>query len=473
MLSRRRRSGERGAVLVFVAPLFLAIFAVTALVVDLGNARQEARHVQGSVDAGSLAGARELPLAAASTTAATRAKQQVAKNVNINITGSSVIPGAVTCSGSVPANSTCYSIGNAEVVVATPYLDAPSGAPASFNLVFVRVCRPTATFFASTIGATSPEVCRDAVGRRVSSSGGYPMGLVVIDPTACNALEFAGSSATVLSSNGAVMVNSNCTTNALDASGSAWRVDASYIGVVGEAALAPCEPPSTCSSTVPTENISPFDDPFAHVVPPDPSLIPNSGTHSCSPSTGTRVMQPGRYPTNCGFNNTAGYIFRPGVYYFENGFSTGGNAPLVCDGTATDFPVATPSCTTTVTNADGTTTTTQGVTFIVGGGAVTMNGTAKVSLPAPTSGPYAGISLYQLSASTSTINGTNDFLLGTIYAPNAEFKFTGSGGGSNAINIEGMVVTKTAEISGSFYFNINVPPHSPEAKIEDDFGLWE
>ena len=100
----RRRRAERGAVLVFVAPLFLTIFAMAALVVDMGNARQEARHVQGAVDAASLAGARELPLASSSTTAADRAKQK-AKNVNPNITGQSVIPGPVPCTGTVPINS--------------------------------------------------------------------------------------------------------------------------------------------------------------------------------------------------------------------------------------------------------------------------------------------------------------------------------------------------------------------------------
>lgn len=467
----RRRRAERGAILVFVAPLFLTIFAMAALVVDMGNARQEARHVQGAVDAASLAGARELPLASASTTAADRAKQQAAKNVNINITGQSVIPGAVPCTGTVPTNSTCYSLGDADVVVATPYLEAPAGSPAAYNLVLVRVCRPTASFFASTIGAASPKVCRDAVGRRVSSTGGYPMGLVVIDPTACNALEFAGTSETVLSSNGAVMVNSNCTTNALDASGTAWEVHADYIGVVGHAALAPCEPPSACTSTVPTQNITPFDDPFAHIQPPDP-LPAISLTHDCSSATGTLVLEPGRYPNGCAFNNTSGvngYIFKPGEYYFEQDISVNGNVPLVCDETAITVPADIdawePVC------DDGTY---DGVTFILGPNAsARVNGSSKVYLPAPTTGPYAGISLYQLSTEESTLNGTNDFAIGTIYAPNAHYNFTGSGGGDNAINIDGMVVTKTAEISGSFYFGINVPLHSPEARIEDDFGLWE
>lgn len=469
-MRRIRKRDERGAVLVFVAPLFLALFAITALVVDLGNARQESRHTQASADAAALAGARELPLAAESAAAAGRARDQAAKNVNINLTGSNVIPAPTTCTGDVPENASCYLIGAAEVIVATPYEDVPPTAPAPYNLAFVRICQPTSTFFGSVLNATSPTVCREAVGRRVSGTGGYPMGLVVIDPSACKALEFSGTSDTVLSSNGAVMVNSACTTNALDATGSAWRLDAEYIGVVGTAALAPCEPPSTCTATEPTENINHFDDPFAGVAPPSP-LPPNSGTHSCAPASGTRVMYPGRYPTSCTFEGNEGFIFRPGVYYFDNGFSSRGTTPLICDGTANVLPLGRPADCRTL-DGDGNVTK-DGVTFIVGDGSIRMNGNAGVYLPGPTTGPYAGITIYQLSDDESTINGTADFTLGTIYAPNAHFNFTGDGGGARGINIKGMVVTKTAEISGSFRFDIEVPEHAPEAKIEEDFGLWK
>lgn len=466
MLNRRPRCGERGAVLVFVAPLFLAIFAITALVVDIGNARQESRHTQGSVDAAALAAARELPLDKANAARAGSAKQQAAKNLNINLNGSSVIPASTPCSGTVPANSTCYSIGDIDAVVATPYLDGPASAPKSYGLVYVRACQPTATFFASTIGASSPTVCREAIGRRQNVSGGFGMGLVVIDPTACKALQFSGSSDTVLSSNGAVMVNSECSTNALDATGTSWTLEASYIGVVGKAALAPCDPlvSDKCTDTVPTEGIDHFDDPFGHLSPPSP-IPANSGTHNCSPSAGTRVLQPGRYPTSCSFNNNDGYVLRPGVYYFDNGFSTNGNAELVCHNTANNLvevgsmPPPSGTC--------------DGVTFIVAGGGVSMNGTADLHLPPPTTGPYAGVTLYQTSSASSTINGTANFYMGTVYAPNAFYKFTGSGGGSSKVNIHGMVVTKTAEITGSFYFNIFVPEGSPEALEEDDFGLWK
>lgn len=480
MLTLRHQGGERGAVLVFVAPLFLAIFAITALVVDIGNARQEARHVQGSVDASSLAGARELPLATASTSAAARAKQQAAKNANINITGSNVIPASTSCStfGSVPDNSSCYSIGDAEVVVSTPYLDAGAGAPNSFNLVFVRVCRPTATFFARTIGAASPDVCREAVSRRVSTTGGYPMGLVVIHPTACPALVFGGTSETILSSNGAVMVDSACTTNALDATGSAWQLETGYIGVVGKAALSPCDPTTTteCTSTTPTENISPFDDPYGHVVPPDKSTVPVSTTYDSTstsankcakPATG-RVLLPGRYPNDCELNDGAGYIFRPGLYYFDKNFSTNGGTRLVCHNTATTMAEVGPS--TPPSSAC------DGVTFVIEG-SVSMNGNAEVWLPPQTTGPYAGITIYQLSDVDSKINGTSQFYMGSIYAPKAHYTFNGSGnsGPSNAttVNIYGMVVTETADITGNFRFDIEVPPNMPEAKIEDDFGLWK
>ena len=82
---------------------------------------------------------------------------------------------------------------------------------------------------------------------------------------------FAGNSETILTSNGAVMVNSNCASGnaqALDSSGSSWQlkfVDGTtevpgYIGVVGGATLAPCDPvtqTTKCTQTVPTTGISP------------------------------------------------------------------------------------------------------------------------------------------------------------------------------------------------------------------------
>lgn len=461
LTQRRRRRGERGAVLVLVAPLLVVIFAVTALTIDMGNARQESRQAQGVADAAALAGGRELPvMAPVSDAAFTKARQRAVEFAGKNVTGSPTAFTSRTCPSGSPAAARCYASGPTTLTVTTPYTPGIVGAPKPFNLIRVEICKPTATFFSQVIGASSPTVCRDAVGRRQNVSGGYGMGLVVINPTACDALVFAGDSGTTLSSNGAVMVNSECPNNALSATGQAWELETEYIGVVGGASLSPCSPPYTCTEAIPESGIDHFPDPYAHVTAPDPSTIPNSTTNLCS-NSGNQILQPGRYSENC--QKTSGdLILRPGVYYFDKTFkATGGS--IVCDATATSLPVTgTPNC--------------SGVTLIIGGtGALELGGNGRVHLPPPTTGPYAGISIFQVSASSSKISGTSAFELGSIYAPNAYYEFTGNGNNTNPalVNINGLVVTNKAKISGTFDFNINVPLEAPEALPEDDFGLWE
>ncbi len=461
MLTRpRRATRDRGAVLVLVAPMLVAIFAITALVIDMGNARQESRHTQASADAVALAGARELPvMSPVNDVPFARVRAQAVEFADKNLDDATVSFSETACPGDALPAATCYEAGDTDLTVVVPYTSANLGAPKSYNLVYIEICQPTTTFFSQVIGSSSPTVCREAVGRRQNTAGGFGMGLIVIEPTGCNALTFSGTSETILSSNGAVMVNSACPDAALSANGTSWDLVTEYVGVVGGANLAPCEPPSQCTATEPTTGINPFADPFADVEPPDP-LPETSPTNLCTKTGDVAILQPGRYTANCQITS-GDFILRPGLYYFEKGFkSTGGS--IVCSSTHDTVPTDR----TEVLPCDA------GVTLIIGGGEFAMTGNGWVSLPPPPSGPYAGISVYQVSADASAVNGTSDFELGTIYAPNAYYKFTGSGGGDE-VNIYGMVVTKTADISGKFTFNIEVPEDSPEALLEDDFGLWE
>ena len=59
--SRRGRCDQRGATLVLAALLMIALLAMSAVAVDLTNARQVRRRAQGSADAAALAGAQDLP----------------------------------------------------------------------------------------------------------------------------------------------------------------------------------------------------------------------------------------------------------------------------------------------------------------------------------------------------------------------------------------------------------------------------
>jgi len=452
------KSDDRGVTLVLVTLSLVALLVIAALVVDLGNARQVARRSQGSNDAAALAAAKELPLTAAQATNPSFANsaRATAMSYLVSNTFPDTPPATPSCASGV---ATCTAtVDGVTFTVTTPY-SGISGIPA-YNLVYTRSCEITTQFFSQVVSDEGTNVCREAVARRRNSSGGYGFGLVALEPTECSALQFRGDSDTILSSNGAVMVNSSCsstTSGAMDSSGSKWDLVSNFIGVVGTATLNPCEPPAntSCTTTVPTEGIPPFSDPLASLAGPTATTPVRSCTGASSGSV--EFFEPGYYPDSCNFNSNKTYAFAPGVYIFNGGFSSAGSASMVCQNTAT-----TGQC-----DADP-----KGVTFFIKGGSVTMNGSGRVYLPAPTSGDYKGISIFQSRSNTSTlkINGTNDFQLGTIYAPTANMEFSGSGGGAK-INISGMVIGNKVDIGGTFEFNINVPSDAPAAPSEDDIGL--
>jgi Flp pilus assembly protein TadG len=452
-----RRAGggdDRGVVLILVALSLVVICVVAAFAVDFGNARQTARQTQASVDAAALAGAKELPRAVgeAGNTSWYDNGRSTAMTYVVNNLFSDSPPTAPTCASGV---ATCTAtVNGVTLTVTSPYPAANSsykGIP-SYNLIYVKACEPTPTFFARVTGQSSPTVCRDAVARRQNTSGGYDFGLVALDETQCGALTFAGTSETVLSSNGAVMVRSNCTSStpagALDASGSSWKLTSAFIGVVGSSTLNPCDPlagNTSCTVTMPTEGIPYFDDPLGNL----PALSNQTPTRNNSACSGT--LLPGRYTSNCKIQN-GNVSIQAGIYQFDAGFEMNGGDLVCVDASPT------------VTCAN------TGVLIWIKGGDLKLNGNGRVYLPPYKVAPYAGLSVWQTSTTESSINGTNDFSLGTVYMPNNHLKTNGNGG-SAAVNITGMVVTKTISISGTFDFNILIPADAPPIPNPDDLGL--
>jgi hypothetical protein len=472
MIRSRRpgADGDRGAAVMLFALTLTVLVGMAAFAIDLGNARQESRHAQASSDAGALAGAQDLPVQGADAVAAATAKSTAASYAASNVLGSAVTPTEVTCGAGEPTNASCYEAGDASIVVATPYDTSSSSLP-DHNLIYVRTCRPTETFFAGALGATSPTVCREAVARFLNSAGGFGYGLVALNPDDCAAMRFRGDSDTTLSSNGAVVVNSSCTPNALDASGTSWQLVTNFIGVVGGASLNPCDPEvsTVCTDTVPTEGINPFTDPLALSAPAVPST-----TRDCDGVAGTnpdvRILEPGRYDRNngCSWNYNGTYVLRPGLYYMDEGFSSNGSANFVCADSGEP-----------TTSTEANTLGCEGVTLYVASGDYTLNGSSVVYLPSPdhtddtyAGDAYPGVTIFQASCDASTINGGSDFLLDTVYAPCALLDFSGNGGG-DAVNIEGIVVADSVDIGGTFDFNIQVPQDGPEIAPFDESGLVE
>ncbi len=469
----QRGRGDKGISLIVVALCMVAICGVAAIVVDLGNARQVRRELQGGVDAAALAGSLDLPVKGDNTTTRTTKQSQARNTAMAYAIRNLVGPNAVQTQTCGNAFTCTDSVGGVSFTVTTPWNPGTNSLPADtsdsnfIGYVYVQACQATPTFFAKVVNQSSPNTCRKAVGRYISDSFKGDFGLVATDPSQCAALQFEGNSTTVLTSNGAVMVNSNCTSGnaqALDSSGSSWQlkfIDSGgnyvpgYVGVVGGATLAPCDPATQttkCTTTTPTTGISPFGDPLSGMTAP---TKPSGAAATCDNKGGT--ISPGLFS---GCKVTTGDLnIQPGIYFITGDLTfNGGNIQCVDNGATT--------CANT------------GVLLYVQG-SITLNGNGKIFLPPYNAGScsppyvgtcYSGLSIWQTGSSTATINGTNDFSLGSVYVPNAMLKANGNGGGAQ-VNINGLVVAKTVDISGTFDFNIKVPSTAPDAPDKASHGL--
>jgi hypothetical protein len=160
---------------------------------------------------------------------------------------------------------------------------------------------------------------------------------------------------------------------------------------------------------------------------------PSAGTCSGTP----RVCTPGSYASASWASDTQ---LKPGTYYFTGGLTVNGTASLTC-----------PTCT------GG-----QGVLLYIAGGAVTFAGSAKVSLPAATTGLYKGIVMFQARSDTSevkiagnsgsttfcTMGGTQfgNCLDGIVYVPNSIQVTLATGSSSFAAKA---VVAQNVKVSSS------------------------
>lgn len=172
----------------------------------------------------------------------------------------------------------------------------------------------------------------------------------------------------------------------------------------------------------PREHMPRAPDPYAELAAP---AMPASCT-SVPGGSGPTTLSPGRY---CGGMQLKGNVtLQPGVYIVSGGtLQINANASVAG----------------------------SGVTFYLTGGArVQMNGTADISLTAPTSGTYEGILFYadpNSVGTTATFNGTaNSSLIGSLYFPTQPVDMRGDFGGSGGCT---RIVARTVEIGGNASFN--------------------
>ena len=412
---------DDGIVLVVVALAMVSILLFVAMVVDLGNARQVSRQAQASSDSAALAGARQLPLTAPDATAAESAKAAAARLAATNVLGSTTTPTAASCPAGVPSNSSCYEVDDARITVATPY----SG---NHGLIYVSICQDTDATFGKVVGATEEAVCRAAVARRFGGSSIGDAGVIALSDTG-PCFDLRGSSGTELRVTGSVLAN--CTDSPPNnLSGSNALIDATGFYSVGT-----CDPASECVGNgvaTPTIGMSgPVADPLLGL--PEPSASDPTFTHLSVSQYNALPCLDGHYRVH-----DAGSI----------------KVKSTCVG-ATAF------------------------TFLVQAG---VGGPPHLKDPyeqfAPTTGPYAGISLFLARDNDSIIewNGnasSSATYHGSVYGPAATVDW---GGNIDILIDGGQVIAHDYVLKGgggskNLGFFVVPPPGVPPIPTDDDIGL--
>jgi hypothetical protein len=214
--------------------------------------------------------------------------------------------------------------------------------------------------------------------------------VLALDPHADSAVSLQGS--TNVAMNGCVIASNSDAGDAVTRGGSAVVSAACVSTVGGTSGIAP--PSATLACGAPLVNQYASFDPLADVVPPAYGLCQSM------PNGKTVTLSPGTY---CDKNWTGKITLNPGVYILRGvTIKPGGNGSL----------------------------TGQGVTiFLMEGSQIYINANETVNLSPPSTGPYAGITIFQAHGNTSalTINGgSGSVVSGFIYAPDAAITYTGN-----------------------------------------------
>jgi hypothetical protein len=230
--------------------------------------------------------------------------------------------------------------------------------------------------------------------------------IFVINPTASGALSVSGNAN--ISIPGEIVVDSSSSA-AISARGNA-QIAATVIDVLGGFQ----KTGSATISPAPTTGVS-VADPLAALTPPSPAGLTNYG--SVSFTDGSHTINPGIYSQikvsgDASLTLSAGTEGNPGIYIIEGGgLTVTGNASLsgqnvLIYNTGSDYP-----------NSGG--------NF----GGITLSGNGTFSLTAPTSGPYAGVAIFQSRANTRALSFSGNAMSGIsgiIYAPTALLSFSGN-----------------------------------------------
>ncbi len=413
---------EEGQVAVLVAVVLVVLLGFAGLVVDVGLNWAARAQAQTTADAAALAGAADLAAPAGDPVGV--AKTYLDANV----------PGLAT-SPSDPAWATNGTDSDGEITCYTPPASPVLGTGCPPGATAIQVITPpirqTYAFAGLFGGAQRTDVKALAVAGAIPT---VVCTMCVLSPTAQPALS-AGGSGNIRMTNGSVVVNSTGDPAAkVTGNGS---IIATQIG--GPAAASFQASNSLSYQPLPV-TLPAMPDPLAGV-----SACPDAGIPSPCPVTGPPVNQngpgtigPGVYSDIAA--NTGVLTLLPGTYVITNQVHLTGSAALVGSDVTLYFACAaypTPC-------SPGTS-----------GAQLQMSNTATLSLLAPTSGPFRGLSVFSDPNNTATLALTGksgDQFGGTIYAKTGTLSLTAVAG---TFKLDSLIVVGEVKLTGGAQITID------------------
>jgi hypothetical protein len=393
---------RRGNVCVLVAVLLPVLIGITAIAIDGGVLMDDRQRAQSAADASALAAAGQLfynwpagqgldPLGKAAAAAQSLATENGFPSIQLNVSP------AVYAGG--PNKGQVIPAGYAEAII-------------SYG---------QKRYFSSLYGTTTVAVQARAVARGLWKAGNN--GILVLNPTDSGALTDVGNgSLTVV---GASLIVDSSASDGGTATGGG-TISAPEIDFSGTPGYSGGTWHGTINSGQP-----PTPDPLAYLPEPDPSGMTSYNKENMAGHQ-TDTIYPGIYRGGISVSGQATLNMQPGIYYMDGGgFSFTGQGSLNAPGV---MIVNAPKSSSDIIN---------------------VNGNGAVNLSPPTTGTYAGISLWQARSSTNNIdvtgNGTST-MSGTFYTAHGTLNVSGNG----ATDVLGsQYISYNLKVNGGGNFSVN------------------
>jgi hypothetical protein len=397
------------------------LMAVLALLFDGGMLLVERRHAQATADAAALAAATDL-------------------YVNWNPNQGSDPNGTANNSALGVASANGYkNDGTTSTVTVNIFPANYSGGPNAGQALPAGYAEVTVTYYQQ----------RGFSG--VFGSGAIPISArAVAGVLQAPAVLLLNSSGNVLSASNNASLTVNVTGNTSGGAVVADSTAANAISAIGNATLTAPQFIIAGNDTS-SQNSTITTDPAANNIQTNANQVPNPLSSLPTPSTSgmstqstsalqintTMTLLPGVY--SGGITISSGAVpavvtLNPGTYYMQGGgFSVKGTGTVINDVTPSGSGV---------------------MIYNDGGGAISMSGNSTVTLTPETSGPYAGITLFQDPTSASQIsiagNASSTSISGAIYGASANLNISGNGG-----QIGSQIIVSTLTLKGNGAATVN------------------